>query len=116
GGSGPVGAAAAVLASQAGAKVGIVGRDKSSRARLTAQDCNRRYGTHVEAVKANTKTSKLATIKRADIVLATARAGHRVVTEVLLAAASRLLVASDVNAVPPSGIEGVGPMDDGVPL
>jgi methylene-tetrahydromethanopterin dehydrogenase len=116
GGSGPVGAAAAVLASQAGAKVGIVGRDKSSRALRTAQDCNRRYGTHVEAVKADTKTSKLAMIKRADIVLATARAGHRVVTEGLLAAASRLLVASDVNAVPPSGIEGLGPMDDGVPL
>ena len=116
GGSGPVGATAAVLASQAGAKVGIVGRDKSSRARLTAQDCNRRYGTQVEPVKADTKTAKLAMIKRADIVLATARAGHRVVSEVLLAAASRLLVASDVNAVPPSGIEGVGPMDDGVPL
>ena len=116
GGSGPVGAAAAVLASQAGAKVGIVGREESSRARLTAEDCNRRYGTQVEPVKANTKALKLAMIKRADVVLTTARAGHRVVTEVLLAAASRLLVASDVNAVPPSGIEGVGPMDDGVPL
>jgi methylene-tetrahydromethanopterin dehydrogenase len=59
---------------------------------------------------------KLAMMQQADVVLATARAGHRVVTETLLAAAARLLVAADVNAVPPSGIEGVGPMDDGAPL
>jgi len=116
GGSGPVGAAAAVLASQAGAKVGIVGREESSRARLTAEDCNRRYGTQVEPVEANTEALKLAMMQRADVVLATARAGHRVVTRELLAAAPRLLVAADVNAVPPAGIEGVGPMDDGAPL
>ena len=116
GGSGPVGAAAAVLASQAGAKVGIVGREESSRARLTAEDCNRRYGTQVEPVEANTEALKLAMMRRADVVLATARAGHRVVTRELLAAALRLLVAADVNAVPPAGIEGVGPMDDGAPL
>ena len=116
GGSGPVGAAAAVLASQAGAKVGIVGREESSRARLTAEDCNRRYGTHVEPVDANTDALKLAMMLQADVVLATARAGHRVVTKELLAAAPRLLAAADVNAVPPSGIEGVGPMDDGAPL
>jgi methylene-tetrahydromethanopterin dehydrogenase len=116
GGSGPVGAAAAVLASQAGAKVGIVGREGSSRARLTAEHCNKRYGTHVEPVEANTEASKLATIQRADVVLATARAGHRVATKEFLAAAPRLLAAADVNAVPPSGIEGVGPMDDGAPL
>jgi len=116
GGSGPVGAAAAVLASQAGAKVGIVGREESSRARLTAEDCNRRYGTQVEPVEANTQALKLAMMLRADVVLATARAGHRVVTRELLAAAPQLLVAADVNAVPPAGIEGVGPMDDGAPL
>src|SRR6266850_2151880 len=116
GGSGPVGAAAAVLASQAGAKVGIVGREESSRARLTAEDCNRRYGTHVEPVDANTDALKLAMMRQADVVLATARAGHRVVSGELLAAAPRLLVAADVNAVPPSGIEGIDAMDDGRPL
>ncbi|HWH47300.1 MAG TPA: NAD(P)-dependent methylenetetrahydromethanopterin dehydrogenase [Burkholderiales bacterium] len=116
GGSGPVGAAAAVLASQAGGRAAIVGREGSTRARLTAEECNRRYGTDVEPVEANTEALKLAMMQQADVVLATARAGHRVVTETLLAAAARLLVAADVNAVPPSGIEGVGPMDDGAPL
>jgi methylene-tetrahydromethanopterin dehydrogenase len=34
----------------------------------------------------------------------------------LLAKAPRLLVAADVNAVPPQGIEGIDAMDDGKPL
>ncbi|HEX7812737.1 MAG TPA: NAD(P)-dependent methylenetetrahydromethanopterin dehydrogenase [Burkholderiales bacterium] len=116
GGSGPVGAAAAVLASQAGAKVGIVGREDVSRARRTAEDCNMRYGTRVEPIEANTETLKLETMRRADVVLATARAGHRVVTRAMLGAAPQLLVAADVNAVPPSGIEGVEAMDAGKPM
>jgi methylene-tetrahydromethanopterin dehydrogenase len=32
-----------------------------------------------------------------------------------LQSAPRLLIAADVNAVPPAGIEGVGVMDDGKP-
>jgi methylene-tetrahydromethanopterin dehydrogenase len=116
GGTGPVGAAAAVLASQAGARVGIVGREDTSRARRTSDESNARYGTNIEPVEANTEALKLAMMREADVVLATARAGYRVVTRELLAAAPRLLVAADVNAVPPSGIEGVGPMDDGAPL
>jgi len=116
GGSGPVGAAAAVLAAQAGAKVGIVGREDVSRARRTAEECNRRYGTHVEPVEANTDDLKTEMMRQADVVLATARAGHRVVARALLESAPRLLVAADVNAVPPAGIEGVDAMDDGKPL
>src|SRR5258708_36540536 len=52
GGSGPVGAAAAVLASQAGARGGIVGREDTTRARSTAAACHRRFGTNVEPVGA----------------------------------------------------------------
>jgi methylene-tetrahydromethanopterin dehydrogenase len=116
GGSGPVGAAAAVLASQAGAQVGIVGREDTSRARRTAEEVNARYGAHVEPIEANTDALKLSMMQEADVVLATAKAGHRVVTKELLAAAKKLLVAADVNAVPPSGIEGVEPMDEAKPL
>jgi methylene-tetrahydromethanopterin dehydrogenase len=116
GGTGPVGAAAAVLAAQAGAEVGIVGREDTSRARRAADEAQARYGAHIEPVEANTDALKLAMMQKADVVLATAKAGYRVVTRELLDAAARLLVAADVNAVPPSGIEGLGPMDDGVPL
>ena len=116
GGTGPVGAAAAVLAAQAGAKVRIVGREDTTRARRTADEVNTRYGAHVEPIEANTETLKLAMMQQADVALATAKAGHRVVTQELLAAATRLLVAADVNAVPPSGIDGLKPMDDSAPL
>jgi methylene-tetrahydromethanopterin dehydrogenase len=116
GGTGPVGAAAAVLASQAGAKVRLVARENTSRARRTADEVKARYGADVEPIEANTETLKLAMMQQADVVLATAKAGHRVVTKELLASAPRLLVAADVNAVPPSGVEGLKPTDDAAPL
>ena len=116
GGSGPVGTAAAVLAAQAGANVGIVARADATRARNAAEECNRRYGTRIETVEANPGAAKKTMMQRADVVLATAKAGHRVVGSDLLADAKALLVAADVNAVPPSGIEGVDAMDDGKPL
>ncbi|MEO8157334.1 MAG: NAD(P)-dependent methylenetetrahydromethanopterin dehydrogenase [Betaproteobacteria bacterium] len=116
GGSGPVGAAAAVLASRAGAKVGIVGREDATRARRTAEDCNRRYGTKVEPVEASTESLKAAMMQKAEVALATAKAGYRVVSAELLAEAPRLLVAADVNAVPPAGVEGVDALDEGKPL
>jgi methylene-tetrahydromethanopterin dehydrogenase len=115
GGSGPVGAAVAVLASRAGAKVSIVGRD-ATRPRATAEDCNRRYGTSVEALMANTDSQKAAVMQKTDIALATAKAGQRVIGKELLAVSAGLLVAADVNAVPPSGVEGLDAMDDGKPL
>jgi len=116
GGTGPVGAAAAVLAAQSGARVGIVGREDVSRARRTAEAVNARYGVDVQPVDASTDALKLKMMRDADVVLATAKAGHRVVGKELLAEAPRLLVAADVNAVPPPGIEGVGATDDGTKL
>ncbi len=115
GGSGPVGAAAAVLASQAGADVGLVGRD-IKRVRAAAEACNRRYATTMEPIEANSGASKADFMRKADVVLATAKAGHRVIDQAMLGAAPRLLVAADINAVPPSGIEGIDAMDVGKPL
>jgi methylene-tetrahydromethanopterin dehydrogenase len=45
-----------------------------------------------------------------------AKAGVQVLNAQELKGAKRLLVVADVNAVPPSGIEGIGMMDDGKPL
>ena len=116
GGSGPVGVAAAALLSTAGTRVLIVGRPQSSRARIAAEEVNRRHGAHIEAIEASPQDLGQKTMPIADIVLATARAGQRVIDAALLASASRLLVAADVNAVPPSGIEGVEAGDDGKPV
>ena len=115
GGSGPVGGAAAVLAAQAGALVHIVGRD-AARARAAAEECNRRYGTSVASAAATNDSLKKALMQKAEIALAAAKAGSRALDKAALDASSRLLVAADVNAVPPSGIEGIDAMDDGKSL
>ncbi|MGF6742655.1 hypothetical protein OKW47_006466 [Paraburkholderia atlantica] len=49
-------------------------------------------------------------------MLATAVAGVQVVGRDDLEHAKRLLVAADVNAVPPEGIAGVNVMNDGKPI
>ena len=116
GGSGPVGSAASVLLSQAGCNVAIVGREKSGRARHAAEESNRRFGTRIETVESHLPGFRQASLPDADILLATARAGQRVIDGGMLASASRLLVAADVNAVPPAGIEGVDAGDNGKPL
>ena len=116
GGTGPVGAAAAVLASQAGARVRIASHTSATRARMISEVVNARYGTTTEPGDASVVDTKLDLIKDADIILGAAKAGIQVFSAQELASAKRLLVAADVNAVPPAGIEGVGMMDDGAPL
>ncbi len=113
GGSGPVGAAAAVLVAQAGATVGLVARDDLSRAQRSAGALSQRYGVRVGVLDATNESSRLAMMRSLDIALATAKAGVRVMSKEDLRAAERLLVVADVNAVPPSGVDGVGLMDDG---
>ncbi len=116
GGTGPVGAAAAVLASQAGARVRIASHTSATRARMTSEVVNARYGVTTQPGDASVVDAKLDMIKDADIIFGAAKAGIQVLSTLDLAQANRLLVAADVNAVPPAGIEGVGMMDDGKPL
>ena len=55
-------------------------------------------------------------LPKVDIIFATARAGIQVLNEEQVAAATRLKVAADLNAVPPAGIAGISLQDNGVPL
>ncbi|HEX6828991.1 MAG TPA: NAD(P)-dependent methylenetetrahydromethanopterin dehydrogenase [Burkholderiales bacterium] len=116
GGTGPVGAAAAVLASIAGAKVKIASHTSANRARMTSEVVNARYGAQTEPVESSSEAQKVDLATVAEVILATAKAGIRVMNADQMARAERLLVAADVNAVPPAGIEGLGVMDDGTPL
>jgi len=116
GGTGPVGAAAAVLASSVGASVKIASHTSANRARMTSEVVNARYGAHTEPAEATSDSQKTSLIGRAHVILAAAKAGIRVLSAERLMEAGELLVAADVNAVPPAGIEGLGVMDDGKPL
>ena len=68
------------------------------------------------AADASGEADKNALVAEAEVLLATAKAGVQVIAPAHLALASRLLVAADINAVPPAGVEGIGFMDDGAPL
>jgi methylene-tetrahydromethanopterin dehydrogenase len=56
---------------------------------------------------------KFEAIRDADIILATAGPGIQILPkEVLEKADEKLRIVADVNAVPPSGVEGLEPKDD----
>lgn len=115
GGTGPVGAAASVLAAKAGARVKITGR-QIDKAKQVAEICNSRYGADLTGIEGDADDHKGELIKDTNIVLATAKAGVEVLSRELIASASKLMVAADANAVPPPGIAGVGAKADGVEI
>ena len=61
-------------------------------------------------------TESAALVREADIIFAAGPAGRRLLTTDQLKEAKNLRVAADVNAVPPSGVEGVGVNDNGKPI
>ncbi len=113
GGTGPVGAAAAVLSADAGADVHIIGYEPMTQARTTANRLANKYEVQITPAEADLEQIKLRMIRDADVVLATSKAGVEVLGTAGLATTHHLLVAADVNAVPPAGIAGVDLMDDG---
>ncbi len=115
GGTGPVGTAAATLAAQEGAVVELASSTAADRAKAAAERIRTRYQLTVRPVLANAG-SLPGLLGAAEVVIAAAKAGSEVLSAELLAGARALLVAADVNAVPPAGIAGVGVMDDGAPL
>jgi methylene-tetrahydromethanopterin dehydrogenase len=109
GGTGPVGRIAGVLVARSGAEATLAGRSASEKA---ARETGQRFGVTLHAAASGDR----AVLAAADVVLGCAAAGVQVVSAEDLAAAPRLAVAADVNAVPPAGIAGIGVMDDGKPL
>jgi methylene-tetrahydromethanopterin dehydrogenase len=115
-GIGPVGACTAVLAAGCGAQVTIVSHNSEVRARSVAAMCQARFGAMIRGAAAADSEQKRSMIGDCHVLLACGKAGVRLFSRDELAAARELLVAADVNAVPPEGIEGIGAMDRGAPL
>ncbi len=115
GGTGPVGSTAAVLAARAGADVTIMGRNKE-KSRQAASLCNNRYGGGSTDVRGEANNAVDDLIRTADIVFAATAAGVQIISEKHIKEAVSLKAASDVNAVPPSGIAGLQVTADCVPI
>ena len=116
GGTGVVGFAAAMIAAGEGGKATLVGYDGEARVKRLADMASRRFGIALDAADGSSDEAKARLLREAEIVLSAGRAGVAVLSAALLAEAKPLLVAADVNAVPPPGIAGLGAQDDGKPL
>jgi methylene-tetrahydromethanopterin dehydrogenase len=116
GGTGVVAFASAVIAVSDGAKATLVGYDGPERVKKLALEANARFDEALDYADGSTEEQKTALAREADIIFAAGPAGRRLLTTDQLKAATKLKVAADVNAVPPSGIEGVGVNDNGKPI
>lgn len=116
GGTGVVAFCAAVLSAQEGAKPVLVGHDGLARVLRIAEAIGRRFDLQVEAVDGSTEAGRRGAIAGADVIVSAARAGTQVLSREDLTFAPRLLVAGDVNAVPPAGIEGLDVQAKATPL
>jgi methylene-tetrahydromethanopterin dehydrogenase len=107
GGTGVVGYAAGVIAALEGADVTLVGYDGIKRVSDSAKEIKTRFNIDVRAADGSDDDKKSAILAETEVALCAGRAGVQILSSAHLAAAKRLLIAADVNAVPPPGIEGL---------
>jgi methylene-tetrahydromethanopterin dehydrogenase len=107
GATGVVGYAAGVIAALEGAEVTLVGYDGAKRVSDSAKEIKARFNVDVQAADGSDDSKKSAILAETEVALCAGRAGIQVLSSAQLAAAKQLLIAADVNAVPPAGIEGL---------
>jgi methylene-tetrahydromethanopterin dehydrogenase len=116
GGTGVVAFASAVISAVEGAEAVLVGYDGPERVRKLAEEANARFEVKLGYADGSTEEQKTELVRGAEVIFSAGPAGKRLLTTDQLKQASQLLVATDVNAVPPAGVEGVGVNDNGVPI
>ena len=116
GATGVVGFSSAVIAALEGADVTLVGYDGVKRVSDAAREIKTRFQVDVRAADGSDDTKKTDILAQAEAALCAGRAGVRILSSTQLAQAKRLLIVADVNAVPPSGVEGLDMMANGVEL
>jgi len=110
-GTGPVGICTAILAAKQGANVKLCQLLADDDKREALNFCQR-YQADVKWVSAQTNKEKTDEVADAEVIICAARAGVRIL-EGSLKNAHNLLAVADTNAVPPSGVIGVGLHDMG---
>ena len=111
-GTGPVGLCTAILVQKQGATVNLCQLVADDDERSAIRFCER-YNTEVTWVSAQTNDEKDKVVQDAEVIICAARAGVRIL-ESSLAKAKKLVLVADTNAVPPSGVAGIGLNDLGV--
>ena len=116
GATGPVGGCTALIAAKYGAEVQMVSHRSMVDVKAKVDSYNTRYGVNIVAVDGASDATKIEVLKNTDIALCAAAAGVQVLSLAQMAHAKDLKVVADVNAVPPSGAEGVDMFADGVAI
>lgn len=116
GATGVVGYTAGVIAGLDGAKVVLVGYDGAARVKAASEDAKARFDVDLDYADGSSDALKTKIVSEADVILCAGRAGTQVLSKEHLKAAKSLLVAADVNAVPPPGIEGLEVQHKGDPI
>jgi methylene-tetrahydromethanopterin dehydrogenase len=116
GGTGVVGFASGVIAAIDGAQATLIGYDGPDRVRKLAEEANARFSVNIANADGSTEEQKEELVRDADIIFAAGPAGKRLITLDQMKQANHLRVVTDVNAVPPSGVEGVGVHDNATPI
>ncbi|KKM08939.1 hypothetical protein SY88_20975 [Clostridiales bacterium PH28_bin88] len=112
GGSGPVGARAAVLLAGEGAEVLLFSR-QMERAEATCLRIAQVFDEVARPCAAPAGRELAAALSGVQVVVAAGKAGVQLLAREDWSRLAALAVMADVNAVPPAGIEGVEMMDDG---
>jgi methylene-tetrahydromethanopterin dehydrogenase len=112
GGTGGVGRAAAALAAADGARVVLASRTLERASGATRQ-IRELFGAEVLAEAAVDEKGRARLAREADLILATGSAGVTLLGSATVQGLGGPILLADVNAVPPAGIEGVQPKDDG---
>lgn len=110
-GGGPVGLCATILALSKSANTKLVRLTPKASSDAISKFATR-YKAEVESENAVTDDERAQVVGDAEVIICTAKAGIQVLDNDVLANASSLIVAADVNAVPPAGIECVNVTDN----
>ena len=116
GGTGVVGFASAVIAAMQGAEATLIGYDGPDRVRRLANEANARFEVKINYADGSTDEQNSALAESADIIFAAGPAGKQLLSLDQIKRAKDLLVVTDVNAVPPAGVQGVGVNDKAKPI
>lgn len=111
-GTGPVGVRAAVLLAKEGCQVVLTSRTLS-RAQDACRAIHERFQLDITPLEVRDEATTARAVDGANIVLTCGAAGIELVKKEIWSAVPSVEVVADVNAVPPTGVGGIKPTDDG---
>ncbi len=116
GANGPVGGCVAMIAAQLGMQVQLASHKAVTELKEKVGRWNQQHQWSMQVVDGSTEQAKQAVLAQAELIVCAAAAGVRLLSQAQLQVAKNLMVLADVNAVPPSAVEGINPSMDGEPM